>query len=343
MNPSQESQVSHSVVVITLERFSESGKCISEFLGADLVLYHEDVFEAAFPKYHVLVAVMSSGIAIRKIAPFLTDKWHDPALVIVTPDMKYAIPVLGGHHGANEVAERLEELDIIPIISTATETKGLLSVEKVAQMHDAFIVNRDSTRAVNGAILDGAMMKERGGEFRDGRSDGRGDRSDAICAGDDSVVSESERNTSSLSPPLVHVHPPAIVLAMPGVSVLVTASPYIMGIGCRRGTSKEEIEEAIDAGCKQAGISPSAITTYVTTVQKLHETGLHEAVRNRGSLVFLDDKTMNAQQARIASSSQAIRLGLCGVSEPACLALSAYGELVLEKQIYGRVTIAISR
>lgn len=134
-----------------------------------------------------------------------------------------------------------------------------------------------------------------------------------------------------------------MVLATPGVSVLITSSPYIMGIGCRRGTSKEEIEEAIEVGCKMAGIPVSAITTYATTVQKLHETGLHEAVRKLGSLVFLDDKTINEQQPHIVHDSQARRLGLCGVSEPACLALSTYGELVLEKQVYGRVTIAISR
>ena len=335
-NPSQV-QASHPIVVIALERFLESGERISKFLGADLVLYHEDVFEVVFSKYRILIAVMSSGIAIRKVAPFLSDKWHDPALVIVTPDLKYAIPVLGGHHGANEVAERLEELGIISVISTATETKGLFSVERVAQMHDASIVNRDSTRAVNGAILDGTLMRERRDGYRDGIGDVMGD-----VMGDDSIGC-AEKDASSSLPPLIHVHPPAIVLATSQVSVLVTASPYIMGIGCKRGTSKEEIEEAIDAGCRQAKIPASTITTYATTVQKLHETGLHEAVRSRGSLIFLDDKTMNAEQARVVSSSQARRLGLCGVSEPACLALSTYGELVLEKQVYGRVTIAISR
>ncbi|MDR2854870.1 MAG: cobalt-precorrin 5A hydrolase [Methanomicrobiales archaeon] len=299
-----------SIAVIALERFFEIGKLISESLEAVLILYHDDVFTFAHSRYDVLVAVMSSGIAIRKIAPLLTDKWYDPALVVVTPDMKYAIPVLGGHHGGNEIAERLGQLGIIPVISTATEIRGVPSVERVAQIYDAAIMNRDSTRAVNGAFLDN--MKDVHGDI-------------------------------SGFPSLIRVHPPAIALATPGVSVLITSSPYIMGIGCRRGTSKVEIEEAIEAGCKEAGIPISAITTYATTVQKLHETGLHEAIRDRGSLVFLDDKTINEQQPHIMSNSQAQRLGLCGVSEPACLALSTYGELVLEKQVYGRVTIAIAR
>ena len=299
-----------SIAVIALERFFESGKLISQSLGAALIAYHDDVFAFAYSRYDVLVAVMSSGIAVRKIAPLLTDKWHDPAVVVVTPDMKYAIPVLGGHHGANEIAQHLGELGIVPVISTATETRGVPSVERVAQMCDAAIVNRDSTRAINGAFLD--SVKDMHGD-----TDG--------------------------FPFLIRVHPPAIALATPGVSVLVTASPYVMGIGCRSQTSKEEIEEAIDAACDKAGIVRSMITTYATTVQKLHEPGLHEAIRDRGSLVFLDDRTINSQQPHIMNNSQAIRLGLCGVSEPACLALSTYGELVLEKQVYGRVTIAIAK
>jgi len=299
-----------SIAVITLERFLEIGERISQALGAELIAYHDDVFVSAFSRYDVLVAVMSSGIAVRKVAPLLIDKWYDPALVVVSPDMKYAIPVLGGHHGANEIAERLGDLGIIPIISTATETRGAPSVEKIAQMYDASIVNRDSTRGVNGAILD--------------------------------MVTDVHGDSPSF-PPLIRVHPPAIVLATSGVSVLTATSLYTMGIGCRAGTSKEEIEEAIDAACAKAGIPCAMITTYATTVQKLHEPGLHEAIRDRGSLVFLDDRTINSQQPHIMSNSQATRLGLCGVSEPACLALSTYGELVLEKQVYGRVTIAIAK
>jgi cobalt-precorrin 5A hydrolase len=302
-----------SIAVITLERFLEIGKLISQTLGAELIAYHDDVFAAAYSRYDVVVAVMSSGIAIRKVAPLLTDKWHDPALVVVSPDMKYAIPVLGGHHGANEVAERLKELGIVPVISTATETRGVPSVERVAEAYDAAIVNRDSTRCVNGVILDMA------------------------------IDVHAKEGGSPSYPSLIRVHPPAIALATPGVCVLVTASPYIMGIGCRSGTLKEEIEEAIDAACNKAEIPSAMITTYATTVQKLHEPGLHEAIRGRGSLVFLDDKTINSQRPYIMSDSQAILLGLCGVSEPACLALSTYGKLVLEKQVYGRVTIAIAK
>jgi cobalt-precorrin 5A hydrolase len=67
----------------------------------------------------------------------------------------YAIPVLGGHHGANELAKKLAALGLQPVITTATEATGRDSVEAVALRSSCEIINRESTRRVNSALLDG--------------------------------------------------------------------------------------------------------------------------------------------------------------------------------------------
>jgi len=48
------------------------------------------------PAFQRIVAVMATGIAVRGIAPLLKDKWSDPAVVVVAPDLSFAIPVIGG-------------------------------------------------------------------------------------------------------------------------------------------------------------------------------------------------------------------------------------------------------
>ena len=80
---------------------------IAKFLEADLVDYHDDVFENAFRENKSIVAVMATGIVVRKIAPLIHDKWTDPPVVVVPSGCRYAIPLIGGHHGANELAKRL--------------------------------------------------------------------------------------------------------------------------------------------------------------------------------------------------------------------------------------------
>ncbi len=145
-----------------------------------------------------IVALMSMGIVVRGIAPLIRDKWTDPAVVVVTPDFSYAVPLLGGHHGANELAKELAGLGLVPVISTATEATGLDSVESIAIRTGCDIVNRDSTRAVNAGILDGTTK-------------------------------------------IYSVPGPGIVIAGPDVSILVHKGDYVVGIGCRKGVTAEEV------------------------------------------------------------------------------------------------------
>ncbi len=93
---------------------------IAKFLKADLFLYEKGIWEKIID-YDCVVAMMPSGIVIRQICPLLKSKWEDPAVVIVDKSMSYAIPILGGHHGGNEVAKKLEEMGMKAIITTAME------------------------------------------------------------------------------------------------------------------------------------------------------------------------------------------------------------------------------
>ena len=141
-------------VVIALFRFLDKAKTVAQYLGADVREYGPDTFSEIFPHTKRIVAIMSMGIVVRSIAPLLEDKWNDPAVVVVSPDLAYAIPLIGGHHGANELAKELSALGICPVITTATESAGRDSVEGVGERCGCDIVNRDSTRQVNAAMLD---------------------------------------------------------------------------------------------------------------------------------------------------------------------------------------------
>jgi cobalt-precorrin 5A hydrolase len=143
----------NDTVVITFPYSRRYAEHIAAFLGADVIDYTPDIFDAIFPSRKRVVALMSMGIVVRKIAPLLEDKWKDPAVVVVSPDLRFAIPLLGGHHGANELAKELAGLGMQPVITTATESRGRESVETFADRTGTEVVNRDSTRRVNAALL----------------------------------------------------------------------------------------------------------------------------------------------------------------------------------------------
>ena len=286
-------------VVIALPRFRKEAERIGVFLGAEVRDYTPEIFPELFPEARRIVAVMSMGIVVRRIAPLLTDKWNDPAIVVVSPDMRYAVPLLGGHHGANSLAKELAGLGLCPVITTATEATGRDSVEGIAERGGFSVLNRDSTRAVNAALLDADV-------------------------------------------PVHAVGGPGIVIAAPGVSVLLRKGEYTVGIGCRKGITSGEVVDAVRAALSDSGISKTEVLVFATTEKKLGETGLAEGISAlSGNLIFLDDETINAQRG--VSKSRATRIGLQGVAEPCALAVARKKELVMGKNVYGRVTVAIAR
>jgi len=144
--------------VIALERFRTEAAALATLLGGEFLPYRKGIFAEAFAGYHRIVAMMSTGIAIRSIAPLLHDKWDDPCVVAVSPDGRFAVPLTGGHHGGNDLAREIaEKTGAVAVISTATETEGKTSVEGIAQETGQVVLTKDSTRQVNAAILDGEV------------------------------------------------------------------------------------------------------------------------------------------------------------------------------------------
>jgi cobalt-precorrin 5A hydrolase len=286
-------------VVIALPYFRKDAEGIAAFLGADITAYTPGIFADSFKSRKRIVALMSIGIVVRKIAPLLDDKWTDPAVVVISPDCRYAIPVLGGHHGANALAKELAKFGLVPVITTGTESRGRDSVESIAERTGTAVVNRDSTRVVNATLLDRDL-------------------------------------------PIHAIGGPAIVLAGPDVSLLVKSGEYSVGIGCRKGASEEEVTAAVRTALAENGISETDVFIYATTVKKMQEPGLIAAVGAlSGNLIFLDDDTINTQTG--TGPSRASKIGLLGVAGPCALATAKHKDLIMEKKVYGRVTIAIAR
>lgn len=127
---------------------------LGRHLEADVLMYDKDIFRKAFEEYDSIVAVFATGIVVRDIAPLIQDKWKDPAVVVVDSNMNFAISLLGGHHGGNELVRKISEIGPVPVITTATEVHNRNSVEGIAKSLGCDIVNKPSTVQVNCALLE---------------------------------------------------------------------------------------------------------------------------------------------------------------------------------------------
>ena len=65
-----------------------------------------------------IVGVCASAVLIRGVAGCLKNKLIEPPLIAVAEDGSAVLPLLGGHHGANDLAIKIAKfLDISPSIT----------------------------------------------------------------------------------------------------------------------------------------------------------------------------------------------------------------------------------
>ncbi len=246
---------------------------------------------------------MATGIVVREIAPLLSDKWLDPPVVVVDDRCTYAIPLTGGHHGANSIACELFKKGLVqfPVITTATEVTGVPNVENLAHTLGRDVINRDSTRHVNASFLHDSV--------------------DVLQLTGPKIVIVDE-NVSVLS----------------GTSGL----NLTIGIGARKAIDKDAVLAAIDSGLTEVHSSIEEVRVIATAYLKAGERGIIDAAFElEKPIAFVPKKIIN--DTVNTSPSRSEMLGLVGVAEPCALALSNLKELVLAKRAYGGVTLAIAR
>jgi len=293
------------IAIIAFSRNIEIAEKLKDITGGDIIIYSKDAFRLAFEKYGSIIAIMAAGIAVRNIAPLVCDKWKDPAVVVVDSGLTFAIPILGGHHGGNRLAKKLADAGLIPVITTATEVKGKNSVEGIADNLGCRIINKDSTKKVNMALLetDVEVLNIKGPRV--------------VVVGDNvSVLKKNEKRP--------------------------TRNALIIGIGANRGVVRSEVIEAINAGLLEMDAGIVDVKYFATAMIKENEDGIIQAAEAFGKeLKIVPHEVINS--IRPPTPSKANSLGLTGVCEPAALALSDEKELILKKRKYGNVTIAIAR
>jgi len=307
--PDSDGEVAEEIAVISFGRKMDTAEEIREGIGdryesIDIIEYHGDVFAEHWGEYDCFVGLMASGIAMRKTAPLLDDKWDDPAVCVVDEELTWAIPITGGHHGANQVAGDLATMGAVPAMTTASEAAGKQGVEERAKALDTHVVNGDSTVATNLAVLDEDLGPV-----------ARLDGPRAVLVGDDVTV--LKRNSDE------------------GV---------VLGTGSVSGAKKEQFLGAWESALEGTGYDPSDVEFVATGTRKEDEKGLLAAADDLGvGVVSFGKGTLEEFEGPTPSRSKEL-IGWPGVAEASAIAGGREHELLVEKERYDEaVTVAVGR
>lgn len=147
-----------SVAVLAFER--DLGKAerivlaLSDGYSPQALLYEHERMGEILEQHDLIVGIMAVGILVRGLCPHLKDKWTDRPVVAVDSSLSCAVPIIGGHHGANDLARYLAtRMGLFAAVTTATDSTGRPCLEEIQRLSGARLVNREASKAVNLAFL----------------------------------------------------------------------------------------------------------------------------------------------------------------------------------------------
>ncbi len=119
----------------------------------------------------------------------------------------------------------------------------------------------------------------------------------------------------------------------------------IAGVGCRKGIEAKQIISAVEAAVAAAEVAVEDIRLLASADVKRNEPGLLEAARRMNiPLRFIASDTIRNSTRQFAKSEFVKeKVGLPAVAEPAALLAGRRTQLLLPRQTYGGITVALAK
>lgn len=270
-----------------------------------------------------IIGVCAAGVLVRLLAPLLRDKTTEPPVIAVAEDGSVVVPLLGGHHGANDLAQQIAEvLGGVAAVTTSGDLRFGVALDDPPAGYRLAAPER--AKPVMARLLEGEAVRLAG--YAPWLNDSK------LPFGDDAALTLRVAEEVAPEDPDVLVYHPATLA---------------LGLGCERNCPPEELVGLVRETLAESGFAPESLAVAVSLDLKMDEPAMAAVSEAFGvPLRFFDAGRLEEETPRLSQPSDIVyrEVGCHGVSEAAALAAAGpEGALVVTKRKSRRATSAIAR
>lgn len=272
--------------------------------------------------YEAFVCIMAAGIVVRSIAPLLQDKASDPCVVVMDEKGCFAVSLLSGHlGGGNDLARQVADImDGQAVITTASDTLGLTPIDLWAKGQRLAVSGRSRLTKASAHLVSQGMIRA----FSEVSGPLPSDFQEVNDPGSAQIVISYKTGHAEEQ---LQLYPPQLVV----------------GIGCNRGTIEQEIDEALRELFAKHSLAKQSVIRLASIDLKSDEVGLLAfAEHYNWSLEFFTKQQLNEVSGVSYSDAVMKATGAQGVAEPAALLAAQTGQLIIRKEKWKNVTMAVA-
>lgn len=302
----------------------------SQLEGCTQIHSYSHFIREHFTERDAWVFIGALGICVRSVAPFITNKYDDPAVLVVDSTGRFVIPVLSGHvGGANELSRQIAAaIGAEAVVTTQSDNTDLWALDTLGAKYGwktavskgemnrliALFVNKKPTALLLETKDDGTTYLERNlpehvrlyTRFEDIPQ-----KEFALLIAVTPFHYPTDIPTLCYRPAVLHV-----------------------GVGCRKNISPEGIPVYIEAEVEKAGLSPLSVAS-VASIELKKDEPLLKALQQRwpeASLRIYAPEALRDIEVPHPSEKVYATTGVYGVAEAAAIKSADGGRLLIEKQ-----------
>ena len=284
-------------------RFSDPGDNRAGLQVESFGLPLRPMLRQVWDEFEAVVLFLPVGAAVRLVAPLLSDKRTDPALVCVDDAGRFAVSVVSGHlGGADALATRVAALlGAGAVITSGSHATKTIAVDLLGREF-GWTIEADSTTVTRASAA--VVNREPVGVYQNAGETDWWPPDEPLPDNISRYESLKELSSSGCAAALIITdekdpyRPVGTTLAdaLPDAHVVVyRPRSLVVGMGCRRGVPIEELEYLLTESFHANNLSLNSLDRIATATLKQDEPGLKALPEKYGvSFLCYESNELNA-------------------------------------------------